>query len=172
METILNHIADLFFWGSVAAISWGAALAIGHSLASIDVRGPASAPRPEKKHKRGFLGGALALAFAVCLAAPGSAAAQDDYDRALEAIDGWNYAAALEPLRAAAARGDARAQEQLGMLLLYAGTLEGAGVRGDAREGIDWLRRAAAQGSEVAGFIVGRIDRRAPKLASAPGITD
>ena len=37
METILNHISDLFFWGSVAAVAWGAALAIGHSLASIDV---------------------------------------------------------------------------------------------------------------------------------------
>jgi len=49
METILNHISDLFFWGSVAAIAWGAALAIGHSLASIDVRGPASAPRKDKK---------------------------------------------------------------------------------------------------------------------------
>ncbi len=49
METILNQIADLFFWGSVAAISWGVALAIGHSLASIDVRGAASAPRSDKK---------------------------------------------------------------------------------------------------------------------------
>jgi hypothetical protein len=48
METILNHVADLFFWGSVAAVAWGAALAIGHSLASIDVRGPASAPRSDK----------------------------------------------------------------------------------------------------------------------------
>ena len=25
METILNHVADLFFWGSVAAVAWGAA---------------------------------------------------------------------------------------------------------------------------------------------------
>jgi len=49
METILNHVADLFFWGSVAAISWGAALAIGHSLASIDGRGPASAPLSDEK---------------------------------------------------------------------------------------------------------------------------
>jgi hypothetical protein len=48
METILNHISDLFFWGSVAAVAWGAALAIGHSLASIDVRGPVSGPRSDK----------------------------------------------------------------------------------------------------------------------------
>ena len=48
MEIILNHIADLFFWGSVAAIAWGAALAIGHSLALIDARGPVSAPRSDK----------------------------------------------------------------------------------------------------------------------------
>jgi hypothetical protein len=53
METILNHIADLFFWGSVAVVSWGAALAIGHALASIDVRDPASAPRSDKKLTRG-----------------------------------------------------------------------------------------------------------------------
>jgi hypothetical protein len=49
METLLNHIADLFFWGSVAVVAWGAALAIGHSLASIDVRGPASAPQSDEK---------------------------------------------------------------------------------------------------------------------------
>ena len=48
MEIILNHIADLFFWGSVAVVAWGAALGIGHSLASIDVRGPVSAPRSDK----------------------------------------------------------------------------------------------------------------------------
>ena len=48
METILNHVADLFFWGSIAAVAWGAALAIGHSLASIDVRGAASAPRSDE----------------------------------------------------------------------------------------------------------------------------
>ncbi len=56
METILNQIGDLFFWGSVAVIAWGAALSLGHWLASIDVRAPASrgdgasalprAPRP------------------------------------------------------------------------------------------------------------------------------
>jgi hypothetical protein len=40
METILNHVGDLFFWGSVALISWGAALALGHLLASIDARAP------------------------------------------------------------------------------------------------------------------------------------
>ena len=49
METILNHVADLFFWGSVAAVAWGAALATGHALASIEVRGPASARRPDEK---------------------------------------------------------------------------------------------------------------------------
>lgn len=49
METILNQVADLFFWGSVATVAWGAALAIGHSLASIDVRGPALATRSQKK---------------------------------------------------------------------------------------------------------------------------
>jgi len=46
--------------------------------------GPASGQRPGRRHRLGFLGGALALAFAGCLAAPGSAAAQDDYDRALD----------------------------------------------------------------------------------------
>jgi len=53
METILNHVADLFFWGSVAAVAWGAALAIGHSLASIDVRGSASATRSDEKFSPG-----------------------------------------------------------------------------------------------------------------------
>jgi hypothetical protein len=48
METILNHVADLFFWGSVGAVAWGAALAIGHVLASIEVRGPLSARRPDE----------------------------------------------------------------------------------------------------------------------------
>jgi hypothetical protein len=42
METILNQVADLLFWGSVALIAWGAALALGHWLASIDVRAPSA----------------------------------------------------------------------------------------------------------------------------------
>ncbi len=40
METILNLVGDLFLWGSVVLISWGAALALGHLIASIDVRAP------------------------------------------------------------------------------------------------------------------------------------
>lgn len=52
MEAILNHVADLLFWGSVAVIAWGAALAVGHWLAPFDVRGPASAPRSDHKRTR------------------------------------------------------------------------------------------------------------------------
>lgn len=48
MESILNPIANLFFWGSIATLAWGAALALGHALASRDARGSASGPRSDK----------------------------------------------------------------------------------------------------------------------------
>jgi hypothetical protein len=53
MATILNHVADLFFWGSIAVISWGAALAVGHWLASVEVRDPPPARRSNTERTPG-----------------------------------------------------------------------------------------------------------------------
>ena len=34
METILNNVADLFFWGSAALLVWGAVLTLGQVFAA------------------------------------------------------------------------------------------------------------------------------------------
>ena len=49
----------------------------------------------------------------------------------------------------AAAAGDRKAQEMLGLGLLIGPTLYGPAVKADRCEAAMWLRRAAAQGSEV-----------------------
>jgi hypothetical protein len=45
METILNHVADLLFWGSTAVLVWGAVLTVGHMFAADKPRGRASTAR-------------------------------------------------------------------------------------------------------------------------------
>lgn len=52
METILNDVAGLVYWGPVAAIVWGAALAAGRWLASVEVRDPAPRSGPDPRTAR------------------------------------------------------------------------------------------------------------------------
>lgn len=68
---------------------------------------------------------------------------------ALEAQTQKEYAAMLRLLRQAATEGDREAQEMLGLALLIGPTLYGPAVKADRCEAALWLRRAAAQGSEV-----------------------
>lgn len=49
MEINLNDVAGLVFWGPVAVIAWGAALAAGRWLASVDVRDAAPARTPDRR---------------------------------------------------------------------------------------------------------------------------
>ena len=98
----------------------------------------------------------LAAAIGIALCAPGFARADDAYDRAMEAAEAWDYAEAASWLRIAAERGDVRAQERLGLMLVHGERLYGAALRSDPDEGLEWLERAAARGSDVARFVLAR----------------
>jgi hypothetical protein len=49
METIANHVADLFFWGSAALLVWGVALTLGQVFASGKPRSGATEQRAENQ---------------------------------------------------------------------------------------------------------------------------
>ncbi len=104
------------------------------------------------------------LAFAA-LAAVVPVQAADDLDRAIAAIEAYDYPRALPPLRAAAAQGDRSAQRLLGFMLLHGEQLY-RGINADPTEAVAWLRKAAALGDEQAAWLVARVEgRRVAKIA-------
>ncbi len=84
------------------------------------------------------------LWFGLFAALPGSLCAAS-YDEAMSALADGDYRVAYRDFKALAEEGDAEAQYQLGMLLLF-----GQGVRQRVDEGIEWLKRAADSGSYLA----------------------
>jgi len=79
-----------------------------------------------------------------------AASPAQQFQMALEAQSVRDYPAMLGLLRQAGQAGYLPAQEMLGMVLLAGGTLYGEAVPADRCEAGQWLRRAAAQGSETA----------------------
>ena len=100
----------------------------------------------------------LLLGAAAWSAQPGAARAQpplsaspaQQFQMALEAQSVRDYPAMLSLLRQAGEAGYLPAQEMLGLVLLAGGTVYGDAVPADRCEAGQWLRRAAAQGSEDA----------------------
>jgi TPR repeat protein len=74
---------------------------------------------------------------------------EQKFQLAMEAQTHKEFATMLRLLRQAATEGDREAQEMLGLALLIGPTLYGPAVKADRCEATMWLRRAAAQGSEV-----------------------
>jgi TPR repeat protein len=97
----------------------------------------------------------LVLAFA----APVGVHAAPTLEDAIARIDDFDDAAALVIVRDLAERGDPRAQELLGFMLLFAGTHYRIGQPADPATGIAWLARAAAQGREPAGAMLRSLAR-------------
>jgi TPR repeat protein len=104
---------------------------------------------------RSVLVGAFAVA---ALTAMGLVHAAEGLDRAIAAIEAYDYPRALPPLREAATSGDRRAQRLLGFMLLHGEQLY-RGVRADPAEAMAWLRKASEQGDEQAAWVVARIER-------------
>ena len=52
MESIMNHVADLFFWGSAAVLVWGMVLTLGQVFAAGKPRTHASAPNVQNDRRR------------------------------------------------------------------------------------------------------------------------
>ncbi len=98
--------------------------------------------------------GVLSLA-ALMAAVPIHAAG--DLDRAMIAIEAYDYPRALPPLRTAATQGDRRAQRLLGFMLLHGERLF-RGISADPTEAMTWFRKASAQGDEQAAWVVARIE--------------
>ncbi len=111
--------------------------------------------------------GALALG-AAAIAAPQASAQrltpEQELQLALEAQSARDYRTMLTMLRRSATAGDVQAQELLGLALLVGPTLYGPAVKANRCEAGLWLRKAAAQGSEVGRWQLDFLNR----LRSAP----
>jgi hypothetical protein len=84
---------------------------------------------------------------------------EQNYQLALEAQTARDYRNMVSHLRHAAAAGHLEAQELLGMALLVGSNVYGRTVPAQRCEATEWMRRAAAQGSEVARFHVDFMNR-------------
>ena len=74
---------------------------------------------------------------------------EQKFQMALEAQTAREYRTMLTLLRQAAEASNLEAQEMLGMALLIGPTLYGSAVKSDRCEAGNWMRRAAAQGSDI-----------------------
>ncbi|MET0220158.1 MAG: trypsin-like serine protease [Tardiphaga sp.] len=90
------------------------------------------------------------VACLILLLALGRPAAAAELDEAVAAAHRGDYAAALKGLSPLAAKGDPRAQFDLGFMHAY-----GWGVQRNPADAIDWYRKAAAQGLPVAQHYLG-----------------
>lgn len=93
----------------------------------------------------------LALVLTSLLGMPVSVSA-DDYEQATAALADGDYRTASRGFKRLARDDHARAQYQLGMLYLF-----GKGVAMDTTKGLDWLKRAAGNGSYLAANELGQI---------------
>ncbi len=99
---------------------------------------------------------------------------EQSFQMALEAQTARDYRTMLTLLRHAAEASNMQAQEMLGMALLAGPTLYGSAVQPDRCEAGKWMRRAAAQGSEIGKHQLTFLNRlrQAPSgqdICSAPG---
>jgi TPR repeat protein len=74
------------------------------------------------------------------------------YEAAMSALEDGEYRAAYRDFKRLAQEDHPEAQYQLGMLLLF-----GKGVEMDLEQGIEWLKRAANNGSYLAANELGQI---------------
>jgi TPR repeat protein len=106
---------------------------------------------------------AMITAASIAIASPSfaqsTATVRADLDAGFASYAAGKYADALAAFEAAAERDNAVAQEILGMMYMQGEKLY-PDVRADPEKAIAWLRRAAANGSEVAGHLVGALQQR------------
>lgn len=108
---------------------------------------------------------ALGLLVVCANFAIGTASAETATEAAQEAYAKQHFAIALAEYRRAAEAGERSAQEIVGLMYLYGPRLYGTAVDRDVAAAKLWLCRAAAQQSEVARYVVARLDEREPTQA-------
>lgn len=124
----------------------------------LSISAPAGKPSAAESHDEdrrepGAPAGPLCLALACILALPvfpGSARADDPFERGNKAYRDSRYADALAEYQVAADGGNARAQEILGFMYLNGPSSYSAGVPRDRGRAIYWFGRAAREGRPVA----------------------
>lgn len=79
-----------------------------------------------------------------------TARSADPWTEAIEALGDYNYPRAMPLIRQSAAEGNMRAQEMLGLMMIHGEALYVSATHPDRAEALQWLARAAGQGSEVA----------------------
>lgn len=85
--------------------------------------------------------------------------ADDQLFEALELFADFRYSAGLAPLRSAAAAGSVDARRTLGLMLLHGEALYGTEVPTNRKEGLHWLRLAAAAGCETSKYVLARLGK-------------
>ena len=105
---------------------------------------------------------ALAALVLFPLAAHTQQDGRDPWEQALAAYEIGDYRDAVSWLSVAGENNDVRAQQMLGMMYVYGEQLYGTAVPQDIGLGQAWLYRAEAQGSDVARFMLVRLDRGQP----------
>ncbi len=112
----------------------------------------------------------IPLLVAAALVYPAVALANDDVERALEAYERSHYAESVRLLHPAAAGGNLRAQEMLGLMHLYGAALYGTEVPRDLDQARYWLKRAEAAGSAVAAHALQWTKAPLPRADASIGV--
>ena len=169
MTLLLDILVEVMLLGSIALLIWGGLLTLGHLFgAHRGAKARRASPVRRGQSDTTRHAGLAVIAVAAVLSLPTvEVRAQGDFERAMEAAGVNDYAGAIEPLGRVARDGNLRAQEILGRMLLYGERLYGQAVKADVREGVAWLQRAEAQGSEIAPHMLSQLDRRTAALAAA-----
>jgi TPR repeat protein len=91
---------------------------------------------------------------------PNATRAADAWSEAIDALGDYNYPKAMPLIRHSAGEGNVRAQEMLGLMMIHGESLYASAVQPDRAEALQWLAKAAAQGSDVAQHLLRSWARR------------
>lgn len=105
-----------------------------------------------------------AIVILACMLATGNACA-DDFSDGVSYYEQGDFASALESFKAAAAKGNAEAQFNLGLMFL-----NGEGVPQDYKQALNWFEQSASKGNVKAQVNLGRMYAKGKGMLSNHGI--
>jgi TPR repeat protein len=118
------------------------------------------------KTKIGKLVVSAVATFAFATLSNSALASPEAWSQAESAYESSHYAQALEIYQALAAKGDARAAERAGHMLVQGESLYGDAVPRDTARGAQLLKQAANAGSPTAAYLLSRAESRSIVRAS------
>lgn len=111
------------------------------------------------KHTKSRSNRALCMGVGLLLIGATSSHADENLFAAQEMFAGHRYAAGLVHLRKAAETGDRDARRTLGLMLLYGEALYDDEVPTNRKDGLWWLRLAAADGCETSMHVLAKLGK-------------